>query len=628
MFNLKEANMKSPIALLRSLFVDLKRLEPDVKGLDRDLETIEKRVKDEGDSFLTITLPRYCEAFVEGLSTSRFTCPMGFKRLKGRAIPILLQGMLSEVFDSLTGHLKPEPSLSVVKATYELLLMFKKLTLSDDQEITLDRMAKDKFFNVDDACHAPFNFDARQLFIIERVSRYILPNIEQVDVSQLFYKHGPGAVSEMLTGNQKWNSVVGHLDQLENFGYDCILYQSELHSQSLPSGPLSNFARLISVPKNSSSRRTITVEPLLNQFKQQGYNTFLRQEIGKCGILRQCLALTDQSKNQKLALEGSRTGLWATIDLSSASDSLSKKLVELVFGSKPLLLEGLIDCRSAVVSSDLVAKPIAKYAGMGNATTFPIQSIVFAVIAISALLRGRKPSYGNVKRVAQSVRVYGDDIIVPSDGSHDVVAWITSAGLTVNTRKSFLEGNFKESCGVDAFRGVDITPLYVRHHPGKLSKTEPSTIAHYVELSNLAWFKGLYTLSAAFVRLAEDTLRSRLPLVRKNSSVLGLHTRQDFTTFQRWNYDLQRPELRGFMLLPIYKRDNIDGYAALCKCLSSASSDAEGSTHTQTQVRFDKGLNGGLPKWLTSLGNSRDANHLSRSPIRFRSRIVQRWVAA
>jgi hypothetical protein len=269
---------------------------------------------------------------------------------------------------------------------------------------------------------------------------------------------------------------------------------------------------------------------------------------------------------------------------------------------------------------------MAKYAGMGNATTFPIQSVIFAVLAISALLGRLRPSYRNVQRVAQSVRVYGDDIIVPSNGSHRVVDWITRAGLTVNSRKSFLEGNFKESCGVDAFRGINITPLYVRSHPINLSKTEPSTIAHYVSLANQTWLRGLYTLSAVFVRLVEEKLRKPLPLVSSNSSILGLHTRQEITEFQRWNTDLQRPELRGFMLLPIYKRDSIDGYAALCKVLSAAPSGATEVTSTQSRVRFNLELEGTLPKWFGSL--SSDPHHLDRTPIRFKSRIVQRWVTA
>lgn len=49
--------MKSLLRLLRSLLTDVKRLHPEVRGLDRDLLTIEARVEHEGIGFLTIALP-------------------------------------------------------------------------------------------------------------------------------------------------------------------------------------------------------------------------------------------------------------------------------------------------------------------------------------------------------------------------------------------------------------------------------------------------------------------------------------------------------------------------------------------------------------------------------------------
>ena len=95
--------MKSPVVLLSTLLQGCKRLEPCVNGIDRDVLTIESRVKHEGDGFLTIALPALCDAFDEGLSTGKFTCPPGFKKTRGGAIPRLFSGMLCEVFDNITG---------------------------------------------------------------------------------------------------------------------------------------------------------------------------------------------------------------------------------------------------------------------------------------------------------------------------------------------------------------------------------------------------------------------------------------------------------------------------------------------------------------------------------------------
>lgn len=589
--------MKSPIVLLMSLFDDMKRLLPGVRGLDRDRITAEQRYKHEGDGFLTVALPSLCDALDMGLATGKFSCPPGFKTPKGRTIPAFLQGMFSEVFEPATGVLKVDSDSNMVKPMREILRHFKKLTLEDDQIKTLDRIAKSKFFEVDDASYSSDSFDERELFILDSVCSYVLPNIESFNVEELKFRHGPGSVFEGLSSNQKWVELVDQLDLLESYGFDCVLYQSLLDSQKHKDTVQSSTARLITVPKNSRSRRTITVEPLLNQFVQQGYNALLRREIERCSILRRCLALTDQKLNQKLALDGSRTDEWATIDLTSASDSLSVKMVSQVFKSKPFFLKGILECRSKEVLCDNVTRPIFKFAGMGNATTFPVQSVVFACLAIAALVSGVKPTYANVKRAALSVRVYGDDIIVPTNRAHLVVDWITKAGLKVNLGKSFLKGNFKESCGVDAWKGIDVTPLYVRCHPIKLSKKEPCTIAHYVSLCNQAWMRGLYSLSATYQQLAEEALGKRLPLTLSTSSVLGLHSRQETYEIHRWNRALQCPELRGHLLSPVYRKDAVDGYAALLKF------------------------------YLTPFveGVRRD---FKRSPVRFKAKLSKRWVCS
>lgn len=588
--------MKSPIDLLSSLMTDVKRLEPGVKGLDRDLVTIKSRYKHEGMSFLTHTLPSLYNAFVRGLADSRFTCPPGFRKVRGGAIPRLFSGMLCEVFDTITGDLKVDASLSMVKAICETLQLFKKLTLRDDLIETLDRSAKSKFFKDEETVQKGCSLDERELFILDRVCRMILPNLDAFDIRELPCKHGPGAVAESVTANQKWSVVSSYSWMLEEFGFDIHTWITSQSPQTLQQQSLSSSAKLITVPKNSTSRRTITIEPILKQFLQQGYNQVLRENITKCKVLNQCLALTDQTANQKLAIDGSLTGKWSTIDLSSASDLLSKKMVELVFKHRPVFLDGILNCRSSHVSCDGRHEEIEKFAGMGNATTFPVQSVVFAVLAICAQIDGKFPTYGRVVRAARRVRVFGDDIIVPADTSHQVVHWITAAGLTVNHRKSFLVGNFKESCGVDAFRGVDVTPLYVRHHPMTLSLRVPSTIAHYVSLCNQAWLRGLYALSARFQAIAEEAIGSPLPLVTSNSSVLGLVSRQEAYSVHRWNEKLQRPELRGLSLSTVYRKDKIDGYAALLKCQ--------------------------LSPFLNE-----DKRHLERSPVRFLNKAYKRWVA-
>lgn len=597
---LNEEEMKSPIALLLSLLTDVRRLEPDVKGLDRDVITIKKRYKDEGDGFLTIALPAYCQALDRGLADGKFACPPGFKRVRGGAIPRLFSGMLCKVFDIETGLLVESPSLTHVKCLREVLRLFKKLGGDDDRADKLDRDARTEFRETDEKCSADVELSEKQLFILSNVSKFILPNLDTFEEGELPCKHGPGAVFESITTNRKWESLLVHSNALDELGFDCVAYGRHGLSDSSNSteyGVSGDTAKLITVLKSSTARRTITIEPLVRQFVQQGLNTVLRDEISRCSVLRNCLALTDQSKNQQLALEGSRTGAWATIDLKSASDLLSVKVVETVFRFRPRFLSWLIRSRSPKVKDGSLHYDLRKYAGMGNATTFPVQSVVFASLAIAAILEGslKFPSYVNVMRVSRRVRVYGDDIIVPSEYVHQVADWISRVGLKINVKKTFSTGNFRESCGVDAFLGHEVTPLYVRHCPAKPSIREPDVIAHWVSLSNQAWMRGLYSLSTLLREWVEDCLRRQLPLVRQTSGALGWHDRRNSQEFQRWNPELQRHETRCLVQIPLKRKDPVDGYAALLKF------------------------------WLTPL-LGRDVDHLQKSPVRFSSRIVQRWV--
>jgi len=603
--------MKSPVVLLRSLWTDILRLNPDVKGLDRDLITIEQRFENEGFGFLTKALPSLGDAFTQGIHTGRFTCPIGFKTINEGAIPRFLSGMLCEVFEPLSGELKENPDVGVIKCLREALYLFKKTQMSSEDEDRLHADAVAEFFRCDVAAGKVVIPD-RHAHLIGLVSKLVLTNLCSVDLREIKFKHGPGAVYEGLRMNQKWstlsNSIKNEEFDVESYGYSDfgvslteLSERPEIPASTIPYGSINGAsscsARLISVPKNSTARRTITVEPLVKQFVQQGLNTLLRDHISRCSVLSNCLALTDQSKNQQLALEGSLTGKWATIDLKSASDLLSVKLVEAVFGNHGLFLDHMMDCRSTHVESDeSPPRLLEKFAGMGNALTFPVQSICFAITCIAAILDqwGKKPTPGLVKRAARRIRVFGDDIIVSSDYAHQCVNWLENVGLKININKSFLVGNFRESCGVDAFRGVDVTPLYVRTRPDNQS-VEPNAIGGLVATSNLAWLRGLYHLSAELAHEVEDRLGKRLPLVGQECGALGWHSRLDAMNPTRWNQGLHMFETRSYVLKPLKRRDRLDGYAALLKFFH-----------------------------VPLLG--RGSDHLEQSPIRYKLRIAQTWV--
>lgn len=578
--------MKSPIDLLSSLLASARRFDPCVKGLDRDIITLERRYEYEGYGFLAIALPALGSSLDQGLSLGRFSCPSHFSKMRDSALPKLFSGLLSNVFDPKSGLLKDDANTSVVKSLRRICYAFKKVSLEKKNSDKLDFDAKRDFFENDRRISTLYKLTSRDENHISHVTSFILSDLREFDMSShedIVCRHGPGAVAENLKTNQKWldlwTKISSGLSQTIDIGYDIFglsdnrVLSTRLSTdsvtdaveaqQSIPSGCI---ARLISVPKNSTSRRTITIEPCEKQFIQQGYNKILRDSISRCFILRNCLALTSQHENQVLALEGSLSDTWATIDLKSASDLLSSRLVSLVFKHFPLFLEGLFNCRSQYVTDGKTSYHIEKYAGMGNATTFPVQSVVFAVLAIAAIVDDGSslPSFRKLRRASRCVRVFGDDIIIKTEYAHTVVSWLSNAGLIVNIQKSFLNGNFKESCGVDAFRGVDVTPRYVRHRP-ELPSSEANDIAGLVSLSNLFWIDGEYEPSELLRATVEKRLGISLPLVSRNSSSLGWHSRIDAMDQHGWDNRLQQPYTKGVVLSSPKRKDKIDGYAALLK---------------------------------------------------------------
>jgi hypothetical protein len=99
---------------------------------------------------------------------------------------------------------------------------------------------------------------------------------------------------------------------------------------------------------------------------------------------------------------------------------------------------------------------------MGNAFTFPLQTVLFTSLVVGAYRAyGRKiiwPSDATVGNFA----VFGDDIIVHRECYDLVVKLLHYCGFTVNSDKSFNSGPFRESCGTDYFSGYNVRGVYLQ----------------------------------------------------------------------------------------------------------------------------------------------------------------------
>jgi len=216
-------------------------------------------------------------------------------------------------------------------------------------------------------------------------------------------------------------------------------------------------SRLSFVPKSTDISRTICTEPLLNMLYQQGIAKLLE------GRLFEVFGLdfsVQPERNARLARIGSLTGDFGTIDLSSASDTISYSLIKELVPAESFRWLDLT--RSPVtILPDGREIELHMISSMGNGYTFPLQTTIFACLVAAAyklheikLTRPGRLTDGNFA-------VFGDDIIVDHRVYDLVIRCLAILGFTVNRKKSFNEGLFRESCGSDWFSGHNVRGVYI-----------------------------------------------------------------------------------------------------------------------------------------------------------------------
>jgi hypothetical protein len=99
---------------------------------------------------------------------------------------------------------------------------------------------------------------------------------------------------------------------------------------------------------------------------------------------------------------------------------------------------------------------------MGNAFTFPLQTIFFLSLVYGAYkILGIKAEFPYGQSLG-NLAVFGDDIIVVREAYDLVVRLLGLCGFSVNVDKSFNQGLFRESCGRDYYSGYNVRGVYLQ----------------------------------------------------------------------------------------------------------------------------------------------------------------------
>lgn len=212
------------------------------------------------------------------------------------------------------------------------------------------------------------------------------------------------------------------------------------------------------VNKTTTIARGICTEPTINMWFQLGIGRMLERRLST--FFRIGLD-TQPDKNSVLARAGSIDGSVATIDLESASDSLSLGMLRFMLPRSFMAALEMFRCERTILptGSELELNMIST---MGNGYTFPLQTMLFAAVVTGVARYSLKDGTLKNRLSGSNFGVFGDDIICPTEIYPRVLRVLTKLGFTVNTDKTFVEGPFRESCGADFFNGVNVRGVYIK----------------------------------------------------------------------------------------------------------------------------------------------------------------------
>jgi hypothetical protein len=248
-------------------------------------------------------------------------------------------------------------------------------------------------------------------------------------------------------------SLIGNVEVAPGFGKNCTDEDYAPRVEAIVRGN-----RFTTVPKDAWKLRGICIEPSINLFFQFGVGGDISSRLFKAyGWDKKC----QQQFHRLLARLGSMTKKLATIDLSNASDTVCYNLVKLLLPSDWFELLDSLRSPFTLVKGKWVK--LEKFSSMGNGFTFELETLLFRVVA--EVCSRRSMNDGSFH--SRAVSTFGDDIICPRDSASDVIATLEFLGFSINKDKTFVDGEFLESCGGDYFRGLDVRPHYLKEEPNE-----------------------------------------------------------------------------------------------------------------------------------------------------------------
>jgi hypothetical protein len=536
--------------LFASLLRDVANTYSDM-SVHLDLDYVKARAAKEGVSFFTKSLPLIGKHIDASLGSGTTLCIPGLKRAKGRTTPSFLGKLFERVFDNEGRELLCACPLSV-RHLRQLTYFFYKLELPYDESTNDKVVCQFEETDRDLHHHPPFMGDDEAIMSVAKL--LIREVVATVEVGSFTPRHGPGSVA---TGEKHWQKMrfsrfypsldekFAYCDYFFSGAMDICDNYRELHGR-LPSHTPT--AKVVLVPKDSRGPRLISCEPVEYQYIQQAVAQELVRAIECCRLTAGRVNFTDQTVNRQYAWYGSLGARWVTLDMKDASDRVSLRLVEELFAGTHLL-EYLLACRSThtrLPNGKIVH--LKKFAPMGSALCFPVEALVFWALSVACSIQANPhPMHHRDKRqyALEGVHVYGDDLIMRTEDYGTALQFFPKVGLMFNLSKCCTSGFFRESCGMDAYKGVNVTPVRYRTVWVPRSSATKQLLSS-VEMSNHLYSHGYWETADIIMDLVVRKY-GPLPIICHDRPV-------EFICFRRLTSSLYEPVKLRTKWCPKYHR--------------------------------------------------------------------------
>lgn len=484
----------------------------------RDVATLERRLAAEGESFLTKTLPALGKAIDLALQGHMPLVTSAFKKAGRSALPQFLGALLQRVFQA-DGWIAVNPCIKSIRLLRQICYWCKKIEKGYSDESQQKAVAK--FIATDRALPSRSDLPTGGILgiaraLVERMFKNIVP------LEKYYPKHGPGAVAAAVSTVGKRALDVSYT-ALESVFRPIPWFRSLRDAAESPwsiyERPRCEFGydRLALVEKDSKGPRLIGLPPAEYMWIQQAIKSWMYDHIETRSFARRRINFTDQSINRFWAT------VWAeveTLDMSEASDRNAFALVEVLFERTKLWRYLRASRTFGSILPDGRLLNYRKFAPMGSAVCFPVEAVVFYCLAVAALHQAGMPLF----LACRKTFVYGDDLIVPRGFYKELSDAFESVGLKFNSDKCCIHGKFRESCGMDAFAGEDVTPVRMKKvYPNKRNGQTVlvGIVKHANSLMEADYWSASKALRTAALREFPELRNLRLPTSDKPLPILA-----------------------------------------------------------------------------------------------------------